>query len=103
MLPLDFHPLVEADLADSAEWYGCQQPGLDERFLAEVRECFVALPTSASLYAVRFAGIRRVNLPIFKHGVFYFATDEAVVVLAVLHGSRDSEAILAKRRRAFSH
>jgi plasmid stabilization system protein ParE len=101
MLPLDFHPLVEADLADSAEWYGRQQPGLDDRFLAEAHEGFVDLPANAALYAIRFADIRRVNLPVFKHGVFYFIADEAVVVLAILHGHRDSQAELKRRREKF--
>ncbi len=101
MLPLVFHPLVEADVADSAEWYARAQPGLDERFLAEVRERFDALPAAAFLYAVRFADIRRVNLPVFKHGIFYFITDEAVVVLAVLHGHRDSEVELQRRRKRY--
>jgi hypothetical protein len=47
---------------------------------------------------VRFAGIRRVNLPIFKHGISYFIAGEAVVVLAILHGHRDSKADLQSRR-----
>jgi plasmid stabilization system protein ParE len=101
MLPLAFHPLVEADLADSAEWYGRQQPGLEERFLAEVHKQFSVLPADALLYAVRFADIRRVNLKVFKHGVFYFIADDAVVVLAVLHGHRDTKQLLANRRRTF--
>ena len=70
MLPLVFHPLVEADLADSAEWYARKQPGLDDRFLAEAGGCFADLPAKAPLYAVRIADIRRVYLPVFKHGVF---------------------------------
>jgi toxin ParE1/3/4 len=102
MLRLDFHPLVEADLADSAEWYGRQQLGLDERFLAEALEQFEALPANASLYAVRFADIRRVNLPVFKHGIFYFITDGMVVVLAILHGHRDSQAELQRRRKKYT-
>jgi hypothetical protein len=101
MLPLDFHPLVEADLADSAEWYGRQQRGLDERFLTEANECFIDLPANAFLYAVRFADIRRVNLPIFKHGIFYFIAEKAVVVLGILHGHRDSQAELRRRRAKF--
>ena len=101
MLSLDFHPLVEADLADSAEWYGRQQPGLDDRFLTEAHECLVDLPANAALYAVRFADIRRVNLPVFKHGVFYFITNEAIVVLAILHGHRDSKVELQRRRKNY--
>lgn len=101
MLPLDFHPLVEADIIDSAEWYARRQPGLDERFLAEVRDQFDALPGSALLYSVRFADIRRVNLATFKHGVFYTITEKAIVVLAVLHGHRDSKAELQRRRKRY--
>jgi plasmid stabilization system protein ParE len=101
MLPLKFHPLVEADVEASAGWYARQQPGLEERFLAEAHECFDALPANASLYAVRFADIRRVNLPVFKHGVFYFIASEAVVVLAILQGHRDSQAELQRRREKY--
>lgn len=101
MLPLAFHPLVEADIEDSAEWYARQQPGLGERFLVEAYECFDCLPANAFLYAVRFAGIRRVNLPVFKHGVFYFITDEVVVVLGILHGHRDSKVELQRRRKKY--
>jgi plasmid stabilization system protein ParE len=101
MLPLVFHLLVEADLADSAEWYARQQPGLDDRFLAEAHECFADLPANAPLYAVRFADIRRVNLSVFKHGVFYFIADDAVVVLAILHGHRDTQAELQRRRKKY--
>jgi plasmid stabilization system protein ParE len=101
MLPLDFHPLVEADIEASAEWYARQQPGLDERFLAEAYECFDTLPANASLYAIRFADIRRMNLPVFKHGVFYFIAEKAVVVLGILHGHRDSKAELQRRRKKY--
>ena len=102
MLPLVFHPLVEADIEASASWYARQQPDLDERFLIETYKSFDDLPANASLYAVRFADIRRVNLPVFKHGVFYFIADDAVVVLAILHGHRDSKAELQRRRQKFS-
>jgi plasmid stabilization system protein ParE len=102
MLPLVFHPLVEADVENSAGWYARQQSGLDERFLAEAYESLAALPANAFLYALRFADIRRMNLPVFKHGIFYFITDEAVVVLAILHGHRDSKAELQRRRKKYA-
>ncbi|MDQ6631738.1 MAG: type II toxin-antitoxin system RelE/ParE family toxin [Verrucomicrobiota bacterium] len=101
MLPLKFHPLVEADVEASAGWYSQQQLSLAERFLREVRECLDALPTNASLYAIRFADIRRVNLPVFQHGVFHFIADDAIVVLGILHGHRDSKAELQWRRKKY--
>jgi plasmid stabilization system protein ParE len=57
------------------------------------------LPHDALLYAIRFDDIRRVNLPSFPYGVFYFADESRVVILAVLHGARDSDAELQRRRQ----
>ena len=54
------------------------------------------------LYAVRFANIRRLNLDRFPYGIFYVVKPDELRVLAVLHASRDSEEILAERRRTFS-
>jgi hypothetical protein len=42
---------------------------------------FAALSDDALLYSLRFADIRRVNLPVFHYGVFYFVADESVVGL----------------------
>ena len=96
-----FHPLVEADAADAAEWYERQQAELGAVFVAEYRDRLRHLPDEALLYAVRFQDIRRVNLPRFPYGIFYYLVDDGVVVLGVLHGARDSKAELARRRKSF--
>jgi toxin ParE1/3/4 len=96
-----FHPLVEADAANAAEWYERQQAGLGVAFVAEYRDRLRHLPDEALFYAVRFHDIRRVNLPRFPYGIFYSLVDDGVVVLGVLHGARDSEAELARRRKIF--
>lgn len=102
MLPLDFHPLVEADLAGCAKWDGRQQPGLEEQFLTEGRARFAALSAEALLYAARVAENLRVNLPGFKCGVFYFIAVESIVVLAVLSDHCDSQAELQRCRKKYS-
>lgn len=96
-----FHPLVEADAANAAEWYERQQAGLGVAFVSEYRDRLRHLPDEALFYAVRFHDIRRVNLPRFHYGIFYSVVDDGVVVLGVLHGARDSEAELARRRKIF--
>ena len=96
-----FHPLVESDVADAAEWYERQQAGLGAAFVAEYRDRLHDLPDEALLYAVRFHDIRRVNLDRFPYGIFYSLVGDGVVVLGVLHGARDSEAELARRRKIF--
>jgi hypothetical protein len=96
---LDFHPLVEADLAEAIAWYEQRTPGCGGRLLDEAMGRFRQLPTEALLYSIRFADIRRVNLPGFPNGVFYLVARDAVVVLAVMHGARDSRLELESRRR----
>lgn len=101
MLALEFHPLVEAGLTEAAEWYERQQTGVGERFAAEAHDAIYNLTGEALLYTVRFDDIRRMNLPTFPHGVFYFIERDIVVVLAVLHGARDSQAELERRRTTY--
>jgi hypothetical protein len=82
-----FHPLVETDAADAAEWYERQQAGLGPAFVAEYRDRLRHLPDEA--------------LPRFPYGIFYSLVDDGMVVLGILHGHRDSEAELARRRKFF--
>jgi hypothetical protein len=96
---LDFHPLVEADLAEAVAWYEERTPGCGSRLLDEAMGRFRQLPTDALLYSIRFADVRRVNLPSFPYGVFYFVAGEAAVVLTVMHGARHSRAELEDPRR----
>ena len=68
MLALEFHPLVEADLTEAAEWYERQQTGVGVRFAAEAHEALHNLTGEALLYTVRFDDIRRMNLPTIRPG-----------------------------------
>jgi plasmid stabilization system protein ParE len=99
---LDFHPLVKFDLAEADWWYQTIEPRVAGRLLLEMEAEFAALSDDALLYRPRFSDIRRVNLPVFHYGVFYFVAGESVVVLGVLHAARDSEAELRRRRELYS-
>jgi toxin ParE1/3/4 len=99
---LDFHPLVRLDLAEASAWYERQERGVGLRLEAEAKELFRRLSDEALLYAVRFSDVRRVNLRNFPYGVFYLVVGETVVVLGVLHGARDTEEELKRRRQAYA-
>ena len=92
------HPLVRIDIREAALWYELQSKGLGRRFNVEALEVLKRLPSQSLLYAVRFDGIRRVNLATFPYGVFYFLDGEQVVVQGVLHGARETQSELQKRR-----
>ena len=96
------HPLVRADLQSAYDWYEDELPGLGGEFREEFFRVYRKLGQGPLLYAIRFANIRSLNLDRFPYGIFYVVKQDEVRVLAVLHASRDTEDILAERRRTFS-
>ena len=77
-------------------------PGSGGEFREEFFRVYRKLGQDPLLYAVRFANIRRLNLDRFPYGIFNVVKPDELRVLAVLHTSRESEEILAERRRTFS-
>jgi len=95
------HPLVTADLRDAYDWYEDQQPGLGLAFAKDFLSHYRYLVRGAQLYAVRFADVRRLNFDRFPYGIFYVIRGPDTWILAVLHASRDTETVIAERRRHF--
>ena len=95
------HPLVRADISEAINWYEDQQPGLGLEFFADFLSHYRFLVRDAQLYAIRFDHVRRLNLDRFPYGLFYVIRAPDIGLLAVLHASRDTEAVLAERRRHF--
>jgi toxin ParE1/3/4 len=101
MRVLKRHPLVAADLREAYEWYEDKQPGLGLEFAKDFLSHYRHLVRGAQLYAVRFAEVRRVNLARFPYGIFYVIRAQDIWILGVLHASRDTETVIAERRRQF--
>ena len=95
------HPLLRADLSEAINWYEDQRPGLGMEFAADFLAHYRRLARDAQLYAVRFADVRRANLDRFPYGLFYVIRPPEIWLLAVLHASRDTQTVLAGRRRHF--
>ena len=101
MPALKRHPLVNADLQEAYNWYENQRPGLGWEFKDDFKSHVGKLSRGAQLYAVRFFEVRRLNLDRFPYGLFYVIRASEIWLLAVLHASRDTETVLAERRRHF--
>ena len=101
MLALKRHPLVRTDLHAAFDWYEDQRPGLGYEFAMEFRSALRRLRDGPLLYSIRFADVRRLNLDRFPYGLFYVVRTAEIRLMAVLHGSRDIEPILAERRLHF--
>jgi|AntDeeMinimDraft_5_1070356.scaffolds.fasta_scaffold41605_1 plasmid stabilization system protein ParE len=88
-LELRVRPDAEDDLEEAAAWYEQQRSGLGDEFLDEVRSTFRQISERPSMFPVLHRNTRRALTHRFPFGVFYRVQPEHVVVVAVMHGSRD--------------
>lgn len=82
-------PLAEADLESAARWYDDERPGLAALFLSDVDQTFVRIRERPLLFPALAGDVRRALLHTFPYAVYFRASDEVVVVLAVLHLRRN--------------
>jgi plasmid stabilization system protein ParE len=93
-LPVRFHPLAEADLAEAWSWYEERQPGLGDRLVRAVRTALdmaARWPSSGTPVIEGHDGEvveRRITTSGFPYAVRYRTIDEAIVVMAVYHQRR---------------
>ena len=82
-------PLAEADLDGAATRYEDQQSGLGSRFLDAVDHVVNRVRETPLQFPSVSVGIRRALLQTFPYAVYFRETEQAVVILAVLHLQRD--------------
>jgi plasmid stabilization system protein ParE len=81
-------PLAEADVQQVFDWYEGQAVGLGHEFLRAVDACYASLERSPELFPVVYKEIRRALLRRFPYIVYYLLGEEALEVLACVHGKR---------------
>jgi toxin ParE1/3/4 len=93
---------VPRDLEEIAGYIAEDSPSSSIRFVNQVLELIERLVELPGMGALRdygdsaLAGLRVANVPGFRnYGVYYLTTSDAVIVLRVVHGARDLDAIFA--------
>jgi toxin ParE1/3/4 len=82
-------PEVEEDIKSAYDWYEEQQLGLEESFLDGVDLAFDQILNSPKSYQERYKKTRIHFTDRFPFGVHYRIEGIRLIVLAVLHTSRD--------------
>lgn len=88
-MTFDFHPDALAELSHAAGCYAEQSPGLHLRFLDEVGRAIDRILEDPDRWRLFTAGVRRVLVHVFPFGVLYTVVGGTVVILAVMHLSRE--------------
>ena len=82
-------PLAEVDLEDAATWYEAERAGLAARFLSDVDRTFTRIADRPLQFPLIADEVRRALLHTFPYAVYFRSSNEAVVVMAVLHLRRN--------------
>ncbi|MBI5627462.1 MAG: type II toxin-antitoxin system RelE/ParE family toxin [Candidatus Rokubacteria bacterium] len=82
-------PRVDLDIAATFDWYENEQIGLGREFLVELRATYDRVADGPLKYQHLRSGIRRALVRRFPYAVYFAIEDDVIVVLAVLHVSRD--------------
>ena len=80
---------AEQDLEAAAAWYAEQRLGLGQDFLDEILRSFQSIAEQPKRYPIVHRKTRRALVQRFPFGVFYRIEPDCIVVVAVMHGSRD--------------
>jgi len=92
ILEVRLRPEAEMDLTDAALWYEEQSPELGHQFLDEVASAFSSIAKTPLMYPVIHRNTRRILIKRFPFCVFFRVESDAIVVLSVMHGSRNPHA-----------
>lgn len=93
---LDVLLSARADITDAVEWYDAIRPQLGEQFLSRLDALLSRLlehPLSAPLYFLEYRAVVLSNYP---YRLVFRVTDDALVVVALRHTSRDPEELKSR-------
>ena len=82
-------PPADVDVEVAFEWHENERQGLGLEFLDELRAAYDRIVDGPLKYQELRGGIRRALLKRFPYAVYFAIEGDVVVVVAVLHASRD--------------
>ncbi|MDB4290003.1 type II toxin-antitoxin system RelE/ParE family toxin [Flavobacteriaceae bacterium] len=82
-------PLAQQDIQEVIDYYDELSPKLADSFLAELEQCYNKIKQAPEGYQKRLGNIRAAFLKKFPFGVYYKIYGEKIVVIAILHTSRN--------------
>ena len=80
---------ADREIEAAFQWYEKERAGLGLEFLEELRSTYERIVEGPLKYQHLRSGIRRALLRRFPYAVYFAVEQSKIVVLAVLHASRD--------------
>lgn len=89
---------AKRDLSEATAWYRRISRALGDDFVRRVDDAILLAREQPLAYSVVHRAIRRILLHRFPYALFYYAGDDRIVVIAVLHQARDPHIIESRGR-----
>lgn len=86
---LTSEPRADLDIESVFQWYENEQQGLGLEFLDELRATYGRVIDGPLKYKELRSGIRRALVKRFPYAIYFAVEGDVIVVLTVLHASRD--------------
>lgn len=94
---LVLRPQAETEVLNARDWYEDQRPGLGDAFATEVDRAVVGILQAPLAHPRVQIEIRRALLRRFPYAIYFRATPDEIVVLAVIHGRRHPQRWQSRR------
>jgi plasmid stabilization system protein ParE len=82
-------PRADLEVEAAFEWYENERPGLGSELIDELRAAYDRIASGPLKYRALHSGIRRALLKRFPYAVYFAIDGDVIVVVTVLHASRD--------------
>jgi len=88
MLKISLEFFAEHELNNAADFYDEQRLGLGSEFSAQVRNAFLQIVKSPSIWQLVKGNIHRYRVDQFPYCIYYRFDDEFIYILAISHNKR---------------
>lgn len=91
MTPYEFHPEALSEFEAAAQHFAERQPGLELRFISSIEATIQRICATPQSWRVLEGEVRRCLARIFPYAVLYSIEPDHVLILAVMHCSREPD------------
>ena len=87
--PVVFTQAARAELIDAQDWYEREAAGLGRRFREAIDALVERMSSNPRQFPVVYKNVRRALLRRFPYALFFVIDNNALLVIACFHGSRN--------------
>ena len=91
-------PEARIEFEEAAVWYEDREPGLGDRFEAEVDATFLRILATPERFRLLGRTVRKAKVRIFPYNIYYHVEPGFIGVVSVFHGKRDPAELLRRLR-----